>query len=360
MPFTQIRPFCFRNLSEEPIITSAPEVFFIGENGQGKTNILESIYYLCYASSFRVHRDNLMVAHHSSEMAVHGSFEDEEGDSHSISSKYIQKSKSVFLDGKKLHDRKELVHQLPCIVFTHDDMALVTGNPENRRRFFNQTISLYDPLFIDDLRMYSKVLKMRNETLKKRDLPLLDILNQQLATAGLAIQEQRNRLIAEFNETFTPLFAEVAKLPKALSIEYRPSWDISSGFEGCIKQLRESQDHDLLMKTTTSGPHRDRFMFRMDTRDFSMAASTGQIRLITLLLRIAQSIYFSRKTGRKAIFLIDDVLLELDLGKRKSILSLLPSYRQAFFTFLPDEPYMEYANSATLVLSVHGGRVRQA
>ena len=356
MSFSYIHPIRFRNLGDEAVQVSSSEVFFIGENGQGKTNFLESIYYLCYASSFRVYRDDLLCRYQSSEMSVKGSFCDDDDLVHSVFTKYENKKKTVIFDGNRLRDRKELVHQLPCIVFTHDDMALIKGNPEYRRRFINQTVSLYDPLSIDELRTYSRVLKMRNEAVKRNDSAIIDVLNMQLAAAGLVVQQRREIVINEFNETFIPLFREVSGLSETLCIQYNPSWKSCDSVEKITGRLEDGYKNDRIMKTTTTGPHRDRILFRLGTRDFAPVASTGQTRLIALVLKIAQSIYFSRKTGRKAVFLIDDVLLELDLPKRKSILNLLPPYKQAFFTFLPDEPYLEYAKSDTLILRVKDGR----
>ena len=357
MSFREIKPFRFRNLREDAVQVFSPEVFFIGENGQGKSNFLEAIYYLCYASSFRVHKDSILVTHGYKDMSVQGVFTDEDENSHHLISKFEDRKKKVILDKKTVRDRKELIYQLPCIVFTHDDMALIKGNPEERRRFFNQTAGLYDPLSIDEYRLYSKVLHMRNEAIKHREMKLLDVLNLQLVSAGIPLQERRTALVEEFNDTFTPLFRQISGLSDSLKIEYLPSWQLGDSEQTVINALESSLQRDMVMKTTTSGPHRDRFIFRMGKRDFGAVASTGQIRLISLILKIAQSIYYSQKTGKKAIYLIDDVLLELDLPKRKSVLALLPPYRQAFFTFLPDEPYGEYAKSDTLLLSVKNGAV---
>lgn len=327
----------------------------MGENGQGKTNLLEAIYFLCYASSFRVYKDSILVTHGHKDMSVRGMFTDDDGDTHTLVSKLENRKKTVILDKKTVRDRKELIYQLPCIVFTHDDMALVKGNPEERRRFFNQTAGLYDPPSIDELRTYSRILHMRNESIKRRDTEILDVLNIQLASAGIPLQERRSLLVKEFNETFTPLFREISGIQESLHIEYQPSWHVGDNEKTVIDILSSSLSYDMTMKTTTRGPHRDRFVFRMGKHDFGMIASTGQVRLISLIMKIAQALYFSGKTGKRGIYLIDDVLLELDLSKRKSVLSLMPPYRQAFFTFLPDEPYRDYMKSDTLVMSVRQG-----
>ena len=111
------------------------------------------------------------------------------------------------------------------------------------------------------------------------------------------------------------------------------------------------------MKTTTSGPHRDRFVYRHEDRDFTRTASTGQLRLVSLILRVAQAQFFASRSGRSPVLLLDDVLLELDPTRRKRFLDALPAYEQAFFTFLPDERFNDYRREDTLIYRVADGRI---
>ena len=112
----------------------------------------------------------------------------------------------------------------------------------------------------------------------------------------------------------------------------------------------------MTLAATLSGPHRDRYLFTCDSEDFAGKASTGQRRLLALLLRIAQAKIFSEKTGKKPVLLLDDVLLELDGEKMRKFLLLMPEYEQAFFTFLPGEPYEKYRKPDTIVYRMDSGR----
>jgi recombinational DNA repair ATPase RecF len=123
------------------------------------------------------------------------------------------------------------------------------------------------------------------------------------------------------------------------------------------QELERRRDHDRYMRTTTSGPHRDRFLFLWDGEDFTRIASTGQVRLASLLLRVAQAQFFSVETDRKAVLLLDDVLLELDPTRRARFLEVLPAYEQAFFTFLPDEHFTRFRKADTLLYRVANGSV---
>ena len=125
--------------------------------------------------------------------------------------------------------------------------------------------------------------------------------------------------------------------------------------EDAIVKLESKTDTDFILGTTTTGPHRDGFKYNLLNRDFAKIASTGQIRLISLVLRIAQSIFFFEKTKRKPLLLLDDVLLELDNKRRMKFLEFLPEYEQIFFTFLPGEHYNDYRMDDTLILNVKNG-----
>lgn len=378
MGFLSVRTYNFRNLADAEIACDAPEVFLVGENGQGKTNFLEAVYVLCYGGSFRVRRDEQLVREGERRLLLQGSLRDEDGERQDLAygweSARDSGKKSIRLNGKPVSDRKDLVSILPCIVFAHDDIEFVQGSPDRQRFFFDQTLSLYDPLFIDVLRRYRKVLRARNIALKEGRSDLLEVYDRQLAEAGVELLEKRTVATVAFNETFSELFTGISGFAEPLHIEHRPSWRISAASEAAggdagggpawaravreaEAQLARRRDHDLYMKTTTSGPHRDRFVYRHEGRDFTQTASTGQLRLVSLILRVAQAQFFAARSGRRPVLLLDDVLLELDPTRRKRFLNALPDYEQAFFTFLPDERFSDYRREHTLIYRVTDGRI---
>lgn len=356
MAFKSIQVYNYRNLKDGEIRVDANQVFLIGENGQGKTNFLESVYLLCYGSSFRTKRDREIVKIDTSQMSVQGKSRTDTTDEIVLQIK--DGSKSIQFNGKKVTDRKQLLDHFPCIVFNHDDIEFVSGPPERRRWFFNQTMSLYNPLFIDLLRRYGKIIKMRNTSIKEGRRELLDIYDQQLATVGLELQERRAEAISLFNNTFGPLFQSISGIEEEIVITYFPSWKKAS-HESVLDTLHERREFDFMCKTSTSGPHRDRIEFYLSGRDFSKIASTGQRRLMSLVLRVAQARFFSQMTGKTPLLLLDDVLLELDAPKRRKFISLLPDYEQAFFTFLPDEKYENYKEGDSITYRVEDGTLTE-
>jgi DNA replication and repair protein RecF len=354
MGFRRVAVYGYRNLQDAAVDTGADEVFLVGENGQGKTNFLEAVYFLSFGNSFRSAADTLIPRDTGKEFSVRGIFQDSEREI-DIALKYQSGKKEIRLDGKQIRDRKELVSNVPCIVFTHGDIDFVAGRPERRRWFINQIMSLFNPLFIDLLRGYNRLIKNKNQVLREGPVSLLDSYDLQIARAGLEIQRRRRDTLQDFNRTFSRLFGEISRISGDLGIEYRPSWKEAEDEEQVVRLLASQRSRDLEQGMCTSGPHRDRIRFIRQGSDYVQTASTGQLRLISLVLRVAQSIYFSEKTRKKPVLLLDDVLLELDLERRKRFLASLPAYEQAFFTFLPDEPYLEYRKPGTLILRVKSG-----
>jgi DNA replication and repair protein RecF len=341
---------------DDEIDTQGRDVFLVGENGQGKTNFLEAIYFSSYASSFRGVRDGDLVRTGEKDCSVALKLSDSLYER--VIVKYEKGKKNIFLDGKRLEDRKELLSVTPCIVFCHEDMEFVAGTPERRRWFFDQSQSLYDPLYLEDLRKYRRILKTRNAVLKDgagKKNSLLDVLNPQMVQYGLKLMERREEAAKRFSLTFSPLYEEVSGI-EDITVRYVSSWKGTS-FKEITAFLEEHQEGDMISGVSLSGPHRDRYVFTRKGTEFSGKASTGQRRLLALLLRVAQARRFSEMTGKNPVLLLDDVLLELDPEKRRKFLAVMPGYDQAFYTFLPEEPYERYKKADTLIYRVFNGNL---
>lgn len=356
MPFLYQKFYNFRNIKNDTIDLSPKEIFFVGENGQGKSNILESLYYSAYGISFRTHVDSQIVKKGEKNFSINSVYNDE-SNIQKISIIYENNKKRIEKNNKKITDRKELINTIPCILFSHDDMRFATGEPECRRFFIDQSLTLYDSTYIDDLRNYKKILKSRNLVLKNHEYDMLDIYDSQLAKFGLTIQLKRKKTIFEFNEIFGRIFEEISGIG-GVSICYHPSWkaeNVNLDFDYILNHLHQNREKDKTFETTLSGPHRDRIDFVLNHHLFIPTASTGQCRLISLILRVAQAIYYSRSVGKDPVLLMDDVLLELDPNKRAKITALLPEYDQLFCTFLPGEPYERYKKEETKIYKINQG-----
>jgi len=367
MLFSSLRTASFRNLLDAEIFTGAKEVFLVGENGQGKTNFLEALYFCAYASSFRTVRDselarNFFIKNADKDFSAEVKLAQSVNDN--ILVKFEKGKKAIFINGKQAADRKELLSIAPTIVFCHEDMEFVSGSPERRRWFFDQTLSLYDPVYLEDLRRYRHVLKTRNTLLRDYSLQkltgspeaVLDALDPQFTMYGLKLMKKRETAVQDFSHLFSTLYEEVSGI-SGISVQYTQSWK-SANEDDALSHLQQRRPADMAAGLSLSGPHRDRYVFAHNGTDFTVKASTGQKRLLALLLRAAQACRFSAMTNLNPILLLDDVLLEMDGEKRRRFISVLPAYDQAFYTFLPEEPYQRYCKEDTLVYTVKDGKVQ--
>ena len=375
MGFISVSTYNFRNLENCTVNTDSRNIFLTGSNGQGKTNFIEAVYNLCFGNSFRTKYDALLVKEDEKEMSIKGIYtagsgeKGERGDRNTpdintsdINTVFLtitDGKKNIQLNGKKIKDRKEIIHNIPCIVFSHDDISYVSGSPDKRRQFFNQTISLFDCSFLENLRRYERILKSRNSVLKDGDQGgILDILDRQLAEEGLEITVIRKKIIEEFNSTFSSVFSKVSGLDAAIRIIYRPSWNCESDADEIVDKLSGKRYAETAAGTTLFGPHRDRFYFYMNRKDFTKIASTGQTRLVSLSLKTAQAEFYRQMTGKKPLVLLDDVLLELDKTRKIRFIDAFPEYEQAFFTFLPGEDEI-ISGKTGLYYNVKNGVIRE-
>ena len=355
MRFRSVSINNFRNISSAVINTDAEDIVLTGINGQGKTNFLEAVYTLCYGSSFRTSHLKEAIKHGNESFALSSITENDRGLKENIKIIFAEGKRRIMIDDKEINDRRSLIYNFPCIVFSHDDILFVKGEPEHRRRFFDQMMSLYSPFFFDSLRSYRSILIQRNAAVKQKDKSLIGLYNERLASFGLEMMTERAEAVYGFNKIFPELFRKISSTDMNINVKYQPSWGALEDKNEIISYLEDNVERDIVLSTTTSGPHRDRFTVMCDGMPFSSIGSTGQVRLASILFRIAESEYFSMKTGIRPILLIDDVLLELDSAKRGIVLELLPAYTQAFYTFLPNESYFSAKRDNALSYEVKEG-----
>jgi len=354
MGFRSIRFYQFRNLENTLWNCSGREIFLVGENGQGKTNVLEGVYCLSYGTSFRAKKDDHLIRMGAREALVEGEFLLEGGLSFQVRFLLTEGQKRLSADGKEIRDRSELVGKIPSILFIPEDTQFIVGPPERQRHFFNQTSVLGDPLFLPLWNRYGKLLKQRNAALRQGQKEILSAYDPEFVRLGIEITQSRKRIVEAFTRVFSEIFGQVSQLVVPVSIEYLPSWKTDEPKE-VLHLLVQTRERELLLGASTSGPHRDRFRFFFGEGEFSTTASNGQIRLASLVLKTAQALFYAERTGRRPVLLLDDVLLEMDHSRRKRFISFLPAYDQAFFTFLPDEPYRTYLQPTTRVYTVKKG-----
>ncbi len=345
----------FRNLQDGKIDIDNDLVFIIGQNGQGKTNFLEGIYFLTIGSSFRTRNDNYLVKEGYDYFSISGNTGVEEVGN--INIYFSVNGKKIKINMKNINDRKQLLGRIPSIAFSHEDFKFVDGTNENKRWFIDQSICLTQILYLDEYRKYKKILKTRNTILKDNKYNLLDSLDYQLCLSGIELMKYRFTIIKYFSDIIEKIFYDIMGVSE-VRLKYKPSWN-EYDFQKIMQYIKTIRDKEYLYQITMSGPHRDRYEFYMRNNKFVEKASTGQKRLLSLILRVAQAKNIYEHAGIKPILIFDDVLLELDQKKRMYFLEILPPYQQAFFSFLPEEPIDKYAKGKGLILKIKNGKIIQ-
>jgi len=357
LSFKKIKFINFRNLVDNEINLTTPVVFFIGQNGQGKTNLIEAIYYSCYGSSFRNKSDKNVIQRTKNMCYIQSRYSIDNMERIIDIKIQDNNKKEIMVDKKKILDRKNLLENIPCILLSYNDIVYINGSPEKKRFFINQTLCLYDIFIVDLLRKYRKILLNRNCALKNYNSEIINIYDEKLAHFGLEIQIKRLELVNKINDFLTPLYKTIFNSNDELKIVYQPSWAEAKNTQEAIAHLSRNLKKDIKNMVTTSGPHRDNFYFSLNDDNFLNIASTGQIRLASLVLKIAQAKFLLCNDGKKPILLVDDVFLEIDYSKRKRILENLPDFEQAFFTILPNENLVEYDFQNRTIYYVENGKL---
>lgn len=330
----------FRNLNDSIIEFYKDNNIFKGFNGQGKTNILEALYIISFGSSFRTKSLKNCIKEGFDSFTLK-SLVEVNSITHKIECFFSSNKRIIKIDDRVIRDRKELIYTIPCIIFTHDDLDIVVGEMDLKRRYFDQSISLYDEVYFDDILNYKNILKKRNEALKLKDYNILDIYDLKLAKLGFQIMKKRETSINESNLILSDLYKKISLTDDNVYLKYSKSFKNCNSEEDIIDYLKSKRENDKENFTTTVGIHRDRIKIMVNNdRDINTYGSTGQLRLISLILKLSQLKYYKRKTTLSPILLLDDVLLELDYKKRETFISLIEESSQNFYTFLPVEQYM--------------------
>ncbi len=368
MRITSLRTYNWRNLSNGTVDFDSANVVLYGENAQGKTNLLEALYTACYGTSFRSKQIQHSVSHGEQQMALELWYK-EGNRTHHCFFQVINGKKRMYKDGNVVKRTSDLFKEHTCVVFVPEDIALVQGSPQTRRDFLNQWLCQY---FIGGVKPYAQVLQhyqktlvQRNALLKQGDISLLDLYDKELAKAGITLMELRREGIMALNEVFSPLYSEIAGVDSRVYLSYKTSWQAET-LAKIEEHLKATRDKDLALKTTSSGPHRDGIFYLSDlsseeqkqnfnqNRDmFELWASMGQQRLIVLILKLSTAIL----APKEPLLFFDDILLELDVSKRKKFVEKLPRYGQCFYTFLPNEYYFYEDSFSAMMYQIQGGRI---
>ena len=321
----------FRNYEYENFSFSPNTNIIYGLNGQGKTNVIEALYFFCSGKSYRTNKENEIIKFGKEEAKININFFDDKREN--ISEIIINTKKIVKINGLPITKLSEIIGMINFVIFTPDMLNIVKEGPSMRRQFVDVLTSQLKPYYFKNLMSYYKVLFHRNNILKsnnKKMLSTIDVWNEKLADYGTVVCKYRNNIIKLLNENFDILDG----INKNEKIEFKYISSIKEEFENkefFLKQLEKEYEKEIEKGITLIGPHRDDIDILMNEKSIKKYGSQGQIRTCVLKLKLAECEIIKKELGRNPILLLDDILSELD-EKRKSYFINKIKDKQIFIT----------------------------
>ena len=358
-----------------------------GDNGQGKSNLLESIYMLAIAKSPRVSTDRELVRRQASEPLIYSRVAAlVRSDGHDLklqidlgaagtSEVDVQSAQGPpplqkrFRVNGAPRRASELVGHLNAVMFSAQDLDVVYGSPAVRRRYLDILISQVDRSYLGAIQRYQRVLYQRNHLLKRlREGPAgtdeLEVWNDRLIVEAKYVMARRADTVDALSELAAPVHLELAGNDEQLGLSYKPSVpvDPDTSEDGIAEQLRDALDErrgrEIAQGMTVCGPHRDDFELLVDGMEAAAYASRGQSRTAVLSMRLAEAQHLKDRQGQEPVLLLDDVLSELDASRREHVLRRAVRYEQCFVTTSDPASASDALLANATRLTVQDGRVQ--
>ncbi|MFP2906418.1 DNA replication/repair protein RecF [Pyxidicoccus sp. 3LFB2] len=358
----------FRNLPQVQLSPSAHSTIAVGQNGQGKTNLLEALYFLATLKPLRAGRLSELVRWGSQGARVTGRFL-LKGAEREISVEVGGGTRQAFVDGKKAASLEEYFGGVSVVAFTPDDLEVVKGGPDSRRAFLDRAVFNRFPAFLRESREYARALKNRNRLLREGhavEAAYLEAYDETLAKAGARIYARRRALMAELAPRAQATFASIGRTVDPAVYGYHPAHlggDFPTADEAALavalrESLNERLRRDLDRGFTSVGPHSDDVSVTLGGRSARAYASQGQQRALVLGWKIAEIENLEAAMGFLPLLLLDDVSSELDPERNAYLMNYLAkSGAQVFLTTTDGSLVRGAAAEDTLWLAVHGGQV---
>ncbi len=344
--------------------------YIIGGNGQGKTSLLEAIYYLSTSKNLSQSSDSEVITFNEKLFEVKGKFKDLTENIVSLLYKYGDNRKTILIDEKNINRGSELIGRFPVVSLTPTDHTITLGAPADRRKFIDSVISQASATYLKILIDYKKTLRQRSsllyqirETNQSNLLDQLDVWTETLINQGVEIIEHRIKFISDFTGYINGSYKKIMDNLEHPSIEYKflnrvDSVDIKKQFK---QEIEEARDLELIRGKNLIGPHRDEFIFKINDLELRKFGSQGQHKTFQIALRFGEFFYLKETMGKTPIFLMDDVFGELDAFRAERVSSYMKEIGQAFIT-LTDFSNFSYLSKSKedLIINVNQGQIAYA
>jgi len=308
----------FRNYKELSIELNKGINVFYGENAQGKTNIIEAIFLCSIGKSFRTNKDKELIRFDQDNSSVKIDFEKSDREGNILIN--IGNRKNIFVNKIKIKKLSELLGNINVVIFTPDDINILKGGPQNRRKFLDVMISQLRPKYMHLCSLYQKTLDERNSYLKNienQKYDLLEIYDEKLAEYGFEIYKYRNEFIEKIKNKIKKIHKNITNNKENIEIKYTSNCEDKNEYLNLLKERRKL---DFIKGYTTKGIHRDDFQIFLNELPVDIYGSQGQHRTAVLSLKLSELQVIYDEIGENPILLLDDFMSELDEFRRTNFL----------------------------------------
>lgn len=330
----------FRNVALARLEFTARLVFCVGANAQGKTNLLEAAGLLTALRSFRTPDNRLLLMHNQPAAALVCELEHEKHGRCKVGITLRREGKEVWCDDTRVTRLADFIGRFPTVAFSSQDQQLVRGSPAGRRRWLDVAAAAMEPEYLQALLAYDKALESRNSLLKSERATdaELEAFEAALAPAAAQLMTRRAAVLAALGRHLAGAYGRIAGGTEQPTLAYRPDFGEEPDADALLARLVAGRGRDRILRTTVGGAHRDDFELMVGGRAAKDFASEGQQRSLVLALKLAQAAWFHERGGVRPVLLADDVLGELDAGRRREFWGAIDPASQviATGTALPD------------------------
>lgn len=351
----------FRNFDRLDIELNKGTNVFVGDNAQGKTNILEAIYYCSLAKSHRTNRDKELINWNGTEAYIKLYVCKTRLDKKIEIKIFKEGKKGVNINSIKVQKMSELIGSFNVIMFSPEDLNIVKDSPSYRRKFLDIELCKLSRRYYHSLTQYKKVLNERNLAIKKwnTNIDIIDVYDKQLSEFGAIIIKDRINYLDKLNQKGKIIHSDITSKSEVIDIKYlTPIKDLDNIQENLYMLLSKNRKRDLETKTTSVGPHRDDFSIEINGVDARIFGSQGQQRTSVLTIKFGALAIIKELTGEYPVLLLDDVLSELDTKRQEYILNSIKEV-QTLITCTGINNIKRYLNPDNKIFEVTSGILRE-
>jgi DNA replication and repair protein RecF len=347
----------FRNITEGELAINDGTTVFYGGVGEGKTNLIEAIFLLSVGRSYRTSETQQVIRWGKDEAYIRGEGSGASGRL-AVAIKIDKTGKKIELNGENNRKSIDLIGGFRSVIFHSDDIAIVGGAPQVRRRYLDLAISQSSKNYAFNLRDYYRIIKQRNSALIKGSTMDIAAWDDQLSKVGAWITQARGSVINEIAKAANQIIKSVVGEDQKLEIKYVPAGEDDP--ERFKNRLSKAIKNDMARGMTTIGPHRDDFKLLLSGVDARYYASSGEKKTIVLALKLAEVEFIRAVTGEKPTLLLDDVFSTLDMKRSKALLSVTGDGSQCVITLTDLNLIKNEFRSGAKLYEIKEGRIVQS